>query len=539
MAPLSFFSLIMSPTLANLVSVPVLALALSFLGVTEAAIGPVAELEIVNRDISPDGFKRSTVLAGGTFPGPLITATKGERLNFKIMNALTDPTMLRSTSIHWHGIYQKGTNWADGTAFVTQCPIAANDSFVYDFSTVKQSGTYWYHSHLSTQYCDGLRGALVIYDPDDPHKDLYDVDDESTVITLADWYHVPARSIGFVPPTAVATLINGKGRYGFGPNVALSVINVQRGKRYRFRLIGMSCEPNFTFSIDNHTMAIIEADGENTVPLEVDSIQIHAGQRYSVVVTANQDVGNYWVRANPRPPLGISGFDGGRNSAILRYVGAPEAEPSFVPFPPSSVKPMREVDIHALTDAAAPGLPHPGGADVVLNILPGFDPLTLKFTMNGRSFVPPSMPALLQIISGAKAAQELMPKGSYYELPRGKVVELSLPGTNFLGGEPHPFHLHGHSFSVIRSADSSTYNFENPVRRDTVSAGLEGSNATIRFVTDNAGPWFLHCHIDWHLELGLAVVFAEDIPNAVKENPVPEAWENLCPRYDSLKPDQL
>lgn len=39
------------------------------------------------------------------------------------------------------------------------------------------AGTFWYHSHLATQYCDGLRGALVIYDPDDPHKDLYDVDD--------------------------------------------------------------------------------------------------------------------------------------------------------------------------------------------------------------------------------------------------------------------------------------------------------------------------------------------------------------------------
>ena len=38
-------------------------------------------------------------------------------------------------------------------------------------------GTFWYHSHESVQYCDGLRGPMVIYDHDDPHKDLYDVDD--------------------------------------------------------------------------------------------------------------------------------------------------------------------------------------------------------------------------------------------------------------------------------------------------------------------------------------------------------------------------
>ena len=68
-------------------------------------------------------------------------------------------------------------------------------------------GTYWYHSHFKNQYCDGLRGPLVIYDPKDPHRALYDVDDgklhpanplltrlsvylaESTVITVGDWYH--------------------------------------------------------------------------------------------------------------------------------------------------------------------------------------------------------------------------------------------------------------------------------------------------------------------------------------------------------------
>lgn len=49
-----------------------------------------------------------------------------------------------------------------------------------------------------------------------------------------------------------------------------------------------------------------------------------------------------------------------------------------------------------------------------------------------------------------------------------------------------------HSFSVIRSAYSTEYNFVNPIRRDTVDTGLFGSNTTIRFVTDNAGPWFLH-----------------------------------------------
>jgi iron transport multicopper oxidase len=79
------------------------------------------------------------------------------------------------------------------------------------------------------------------------------------------------------------------------------------------------------------------------------------------------------------------------------------------------------------------------------------------------------------------------------------------------------------------------YNFVNPVQRDVVSAGLAGDNVTIRFKTDNAGPWILHCHIDWHLDLGLAVVFAEDVATVAQSNP-PTAWDQLCPIYDALPP---
>lgn len=57
-----------------------------------------------------------------------------------------------------------------------------------------------------------------------------------------------------------------------------------------------------------------------------------------------------------------------------------------------------------------------------------------------------------------------------------------------------------HAFSVVRSAGQTDYNWVNPPVRDVVSMGEDGSNLTIRFRTDNPGPWFLHCHIDWHLD---------------------------------------
>ena len=63
---------------------------------------------------------------------------------------------------------------------------------MHQFNALNQTGTYWYHSHLSAQYCDGLRGPLVIYDPDDPYKDWYDVDDGACVsLTFGQYVHKP------------------------------------------------------------------------------------------------------------------------------------------------------------------------------------------------------------------------------------------------------------------------------------------------------------------------------------------------------------
>ena len=98
-----------------------------------------------------------------------------------------------------------------------------------------------------------------------------------------------------------------------------------------------------------------------------------------------------------------------------------------------------------------------------------------------------------------------------------------------------------HAFAVVRSAGSTKYNYLNPVWRDVVSTGTPAANdsVTIRFQTDNPGPWFLHCHIDFHLDAGFAVVFAEDIPHTKASNPVPQAWSDLCPTYDALSSDDL
>ncbi|KAL0063540.1 laccase, multicopper oxidase, benzenediol:oxygen oxidorectuctase [Marasmius tenuissimus] len=473
-----------------------------------ASIGPVADLTVTNKDVSPDGFTRSAVVAGDSTIGPLIVGNKNDEFQINVVNNLDDDTMLQSTSIHWHGFFQKDSPWADGVAFVTQCPIAKGNSFLYDFKAQDQAGTFWYHSHLSTQYCD-----------------------ESTVLTLADWYHTKAKQITFGTPQS--TLINGLGRWSDANETSsLTVITVESGKRYRFRVVNAACDPAYEFYISNHTFTVIEADSISHEPVTADSVTIYAGQRYSLVMEANQPVGNYWIRANPN--AGSTGFVNGINSAILRYVGASEEDPEVTTeFEPTA--PLSESDLIPLENPGAPGDATIGGVDVAMHLNFGFS--GGLFTLNGQSFTPPTVPVLLQILSGAQSADSLLPEGMVFPLPANSTVELSFTG-GLLGIE-HPMHLHGHSFDIVRVAGSSTYNYANPVRRDVVSLGGSSDNVTIRFSTDNPGPWIMHCHIDWHLEAGFAVVFAERTDEWEALTAPPTAWDDLCPTYDALDSGDL
>lgn len=128
------------------------------------------------------GVVRNLYAINGKFPGPLIRVNRGDRVVVNVTNNLPE-----ATTIHWHGLYQNGTNWMDGTTGITQCPIPPGRSFVYNFTVEKQYGTYWYHSHKSTQYLDGLLGPFIIHAPEEAqYRQGYDYDQ---VVILQDYYH--------------------------------------------------------------------------------------------------------------------------------------------------------------------------------------------------------------------------------------------------------------------------------------------------------------------------------------------------------------
>ncbi|EIM91817.1 Cu-oxidase-domain-containing protein [Stereum hirsutum FP-91666 SS1] len=496
-------------------------------------------LDIVNTELAPDGFSRSLVTANGTYPGPLITATKGDTLVVTVNNQLTDTTMRRSTSIDFDGIFFGTENsYDEGTPFVTTCPIGPNATYTYEVPLINdQAGTFWYHSQLSVQYSDGLRGPLVVYDPEDPLLDLYDVDGESTIIQLGDWWHNASVALltgyvatGIVPVSDSGT-VNGVGRYNGGPEVPWSVTTVTPGLRHRLRIINQSMRNVFTFSIDGHNLTIVEADGVATQPLVVDEIEILAGQRYSVILNADQPVDNYWINAP------FVGGDPTRNlnqnatlsRAILRYTGANESDPTGpLTLGPANGTALVEADLHPLI-ASPPPVPD---VNISLNLVVTTG--KAQWNVNNVSYLPPDVPTLIQILNGANDTADFNVTENTFVLPANKTIQIDFPAND--DDEAHPFHLHGNNFWVIKSNSSDVVNTVDPVVRDVVGVGAAGT--TLRFRTDNPGPWFFHCHIFWHMQAGLATVMASGLDDTRAGVQPDDEWSNLCPSYFSLPEDE-
>ncbi|RHZ82477.1 hypothetical protein Glove_109g248 [Diversispora epigaea] len=514
------------------------------------------ELKVVK--LSPDGYERPVWSVNDQYPGPLIQCNKGDRLVINVTNNSEDPA-----TIHWHGIFQHNTNWYDGVPGQTQCPIPNRVSFTYNY-TVDQFGTFWYHSHFLAQYVDGLVGVLIVHDPDDPYRNSYH---EDYVITVSDWYHSPTAPLlvqrlaphytGFNPYPDSA-LISGVGQYNCSGapagyycnrNVPPPTYNVNKGKKYRFRIINTSAYVTFTFSIDNHPLKVIEVEGthvKNVSAATVTVIPIHVAQRYSVILDANQPVDNYYIRASiidsclpPRTNDTIN-YNSSINfnaTGILHYQGAGSKKPTSTAYP-FTIPLCQDLNASAIRPYKDSPAPSNVTNDFVFNItFARNDDDVGLLGINNSSFVPVfNNPTNLRIMLQENFTDFDKNQNAYgYDIPNG-CVQITL-----LNNQPanHPFHLHGHTFWIVASGlgaflsniSTSEYNLKNPVIRDTIIIP-EFSHAVIRYLADNPGVWAFHCHIEWHVEMGLVAQLIER-PTEFSNRTLPEDVRALCLQYDS------
>ena len=232
---------------------------------------------------NPDNaFERPTMGINGQWPLPIVEVNRGDQVLVHVNNQLGN----ESTSIHFHGLYQNGTAEMDGVVGTTQCAIPPDSSFTYNF-TANQIGTYWYHSHVRGQYPDGLRGMMLIHDPQNPFIGQFD---EEVSLTLSDWYHdsIPNLLKSFISvtnptgaePVPDAALMN---------DTQNATFSVQPGKTYLFHIVNMGAFAGQYFWFEGHQMQVVEVDGVWTEPAAADMLYITVAQRYSVLVTTSND----------------------------------------------------------------------------------------------------------------------------------------------------------------------------------------------------------------------------------------------------------
>ncbi|KAJ0421146.1 multicopper oxidase-domain-containing protein [Aspergillus carlsbadensis] len=154
---------------------------------------------------------------------------------------------------------------------------------------------------------------------------------------------------------------------------------------------------------------------------------------------------------------------------------------------------------------------------------------------NGIAYVAPNVPVLYSVLTTGSAATNAAIYGTdtnAFVFDKGDVIDIVL--NNDDTGK-HPFHLHGHNFQVLWHSgdDEGHYNPDNatfasiPVRRDTPIAPPSG-NFLVRFIADNPGVWFFHCHIEWHMDAGLAAVMVE-VPLYLQEHlTIPQNHYDVC-----------
>ncbi|KAF2255604.1 multicopper oxidase [Trematosphaeria pertusa] len=489
-------------------------------------------LEITNTTLNPDGAgDRNVMLINNQFPGPVIRASWGDTLVVNVKNSLAD----NGTGIHWHGIRQLNSCQHDGVPGVTECPIAPGKSRQYVFKCT-QFGTSWYHSHWSAQYSEGTLGTLII---DGPATANYDEDLGTLPIT--EWYSLPGFTLNeqaqhsqVGPPKPDNILVNGTHVNANGGG-SYFTMKVKKGKKYRIRIINTSVDTTFSVSMDKHPFTVITSDFVPIKPIVADQLTLAIGQRYDVVINANQTADNYWFRVSVGTDCGSNDMVGKDIplGAILQYDGAPDGNPTstgvtmrtscndetnLVPFVPNSVPtdivPQAEMQLNHHQDAT--------------------DNFLFRWTIDGSPIIVDwNQPSLQTALEGSSTFGN---NSNVYEMPSSNWYFWWIQTTSFIA-IPHPIHLHGHDFYILGSGagtwDGSTagLNFANPTRRDTATLP-GGGYLLLAFPADNPGLWVMHCHIAWHASQGLSVQFLErktEIKGAIGST---AAFDQGCNEWD-------
>ncbi|KAG6529548.1 L-ascorbate oxidase homolog [Zingiber officinale] len=465
--------------------------------------------------IAPLGVPQQGILINDQFPGPNINSTTNNNIVINVFNFLDEPLLFS-----WNGIQQRKNSWEDGMAG-TNCPIPAGTNFTYHFQVKDQIGSFFYFPSLGMQKAAGgfgglrINSRLLIPVPFDAPADDY-------TVVIGDWYNKDhtalaktldsGRSIGL----PVGVLINGRpGKDGKGKDDA-PLFEMEAGKVYRYRICNVGIRTTLNFRFQGHVMTLVEMDGSHTMQNVYESLDVHIGQCFSVLVKADQAPGDYYIVASTR----FLRHKELTATAVVRYAGSSAAPSPVLPKAPASwawsLNQWRSFKWNLTASAARPnpqGSFHYGNIDITRTIKlassRNFVAGNLRYALNGVSHVDTETPLKLVEYYGFGGnyfeynvtGDEPPTEGSPIKLlPDVKTVEFRTYVEIILENPEKAvqvYHLNGYAFFPVGMGPGkwspekrNTYNMLDAVSRHSVQV-YPRSWSAILLTFDNAGMWNL------------------------------------------------
>lgn len=361
------------------------------------------------------GRTGQAVTLNGVLPAPLIRLKEGQNVRLHVENRLEE-----DTSVHWHGLIVPFQ--MDGVPGVSFPGISPKTTFTYEFP-IKQSGTYWYHSHSGLQEQQGHYGPIII-DPAEPDPVAYD---REHVIVLSDWTfldpHVLVRKLkqqgGYfnrkkqtlvgmlrdgdpeekmspserwmwgkmrMDPTDISDVTAATYTYlinGHGPQENWTGL-FKPGERVRLRFINAATMTIFNIRFPGLPMTVVSADGQNVRPVRVDEFQIGNAETYDVIVQPTEDKA-YTLVAESIDRSGMG------RATLAPRLGMVAPVPPLRPRPTLT---MKDMGMGGMDHGSMAGMDHGahGAAAGAAAPMAGMDHGSMKdMNMRDKSKVPPSV----------------------------------------------------------------------------------------------------------------------------------------------------
>ncbi|KAF8035339.1 hypothetical protein BT93_C1386 [Corymbia citriodora subsp. variegata] len=467
--------------------------------------------------ISPLGVPQQGILINGEFPGPNINSTSNNNIVVNVFNHLDEPFLLT-----WNGVQHRKNSWQDGV-LGTNCPIPPGQNYTYHFQVKDQIGSYFYYPTTSTHRAAGGFGGLRVNSRLLIPVPYADPEDDYTVL-IGDWYSKTHKQLktfldsgrSLARPDGV--VINGKSEKGPGGDEP--VFTMKPGKTYKYRICNAGLKNSLNFRIQGHPMKLVEMEGSHTVQNMYDSLDIHVGQCFSVLVTADQEPRDYYMIASTRFTKEVI-----TAKRILRYTNGKGPASDVLPKAPEgwawSLNQFRSFRWNLTASAARPnpqGSYHYGQINITRTIKLVNSAAKvgskLRYAINGVSHVNPATPLKLAEYFGAAEKvfkYNVIPDSPPEQDPKVVTLEPNVGNITFrtfveIILENHEksiqsWHLDGYSFFAVAVEPGrwtpekrKSYNLLDAVSRHTVQV-FPKSWAAIMLTFDNAGMWNLRSEL--------------------------------------------